>query len=189
MPECHKCRWNAEPPTDAKTAACLKCVEATDYSNLTNHGQTFVSIDAGERAQTAAEVAASLHDARQADEDAEPLGECCRQTAFAVFDFLGALNEREIKVLIEVAHGARLADIGRAGIIQLKNGETRPVTRAAISKIWRDMIQKIPELDAVLKGGITPEMRARILARRKHGEGAEGETDAEQARGVSAQTD
>ena len=186
MPECHKCRWNAEPPTDEKTAACLACRPS---ESLTNKGRYIVSIDSGEKAQTAAEVAASLQAARaeadaDADEEAEPLDECCRRTAFAVFDFLSALNEREIKVLIEVAHGARLADIGRAGIIQLTNGETRPITRAAISAVWRRMVRKIPELDAVLKGGITPEIRAKIIERRKQHEAEE-----EQARGVSAQSD
>ncbi len=168
MPECHNCKWNAEPPTAEKTAACTTC-RLPPY-RINHKGKVWVSIDAhgatadNRDAQTLAEVEASLQ-SRKADADAEaegaePLADCCRQTALALLDFMRGLNEREIKVLVEVAHGANLAEVARGGVLERRGRGGRvvegPMTRANVSFIWRRILRKFPDLATVLNGARKP---------------------------------
>lgn len=174
MPECHNCRWNSEPPTDEKTAACTAC--RLPPSRVNHKGKVWVSIDArggngtpaDKGAQTLAEVEASLQRAHEADgtayfdegetdaAEAVPLAECCRHTAFEILDFMGDLEEREIKLLVEVAHGATLADIARRKVLSRagRGGPEipadQPLTRAAVSALWRGILRKSPRLAGVL---------------------------------------
>ena len=170
MPECHNCPWNSSPPTAEKTAACTAC--RLPPSRMNHKGKVWVSIDArggngtpaDGRGQTLAEVEASLQRAHEADGTAYfdegetdaaevvPLDECCRHTALEILDFMSGLNERELKLLVEVAHGATLADIARRGVLS-RHGHgpaERPMTRAAVSEIWRGILKKRPSLAAVL---------------------------------------
>ncbi len=178
MPECHNCSWNSAPPTAEKTAACTAC--RLPPSRVNHKGKVWVSIDArggngtpaDGRGQTLPEVEASLQGAHEADGTAYfdedetdaaeviPLDECCRHTAFEMLDFMSELNEREIKLLVEVAHGANLADIARRGVLsRAGRGSSanipaeKPMTKAAVSAIWRGILKKRPSLAAVLSTG------------------------------------
>lgn len=177
MPECHNCRWNDEPPTDEKAAACTACELPADRTN--HKGRTFLSLEAGaERGgQTAAEVEAALQTARaeaEAGADALPLPDCCRQTALALLDYMDGLTGRELKLLVEVAHGATLADIADAGVIERKGGRGRrgrnadgTMTRASVSKIWRGILERFPDLAEVLITGTSNDARMRLQERMK----------------------
>ena len=170
MPLCHQCRWNAEPPTAEKTAACTACDGPGE--SLTHKGRVHVSIDAG-GPQTAAEVEASLQklkaDAEAAAEaEALHLPDCCRQTALALLDYMDGLTGQELKVLVEVAHGASLADIGAAGGVERKRPRRdgkQTYTRAMISKLWRGILEKFPDLAGVLVTGISNNARESIRRR------------------------
>lgn len=160
--ECHNCRWNGEPPTDEKAAACHKCRLAPDYVN--HHGKVFVSIDAAESnfkggavtGQTAAEVEASLQTMKadaETSADALPIPDCCRQTALALLDYMDGLTGQELKLLVAVAHGANLAELAANGELERDRGNGPITTRAGISQIWRGMLEKFPDLAGVLVTG------------------------------------
>lgn len=169
MPECHKCDWNNEPPTDAKTRACVACAKARPTPYLTNKGRVHVSLDSGS-AQTAAEVEASLQrDKAEAEAelerlenggtDATGLHECCQRTAIELLDYLGKLSEREIKLVVAAAHGMTLAEAAEGRVMERRRGNPdKPYTRAMLSKVWRDILAKAPELGPVLEKG---KMRTR----------------------------
>lgn len=168
MPLCHQCRWNAEPPTAEKTAACTACKGPGKW--LTNKGRVHVSIDAG-GAQTAAEVEASLQRLKadaEADAEALPLPECCRQTALTLLDYMDGLTGQELKVLVEVAHGASLADIAEAGVVERKRPRRdgkRTYTRTMLHNIWRGITEKFPDLAVVLVTGTSRDARESIRRR------------------------
>lgn len=141
MPECHRCRWNTEPPTEAKEAACLECKGPPE----TNHkGKVFVSLDAdgGRGRQTLAEAEIAMR-RTEGEEVRGQLPDCCRKTALALLDYMDGLTAAEIKVLVAVAHGASLAEVARAA----------GVTRQAAHGRWKVIVGKFPELAAVLITG------------------------------------
>ena len=155
MPLCHQCEWNERPPDDAKRAACLACPGPSE--NLTHKGRIHVSMDAG-GVQTAAAVEAALQKrAQEAAEDADDgiaLPDCCRRAVFTLLDYLCQLDERQLKILLEVAQGHSLAEIARSGTVQVQgcaDGGSRPCTRALMSHDWRKIVKRLPELEAVLK--------------------------------------
>lgn len=157
MPECHKCDWNREPPTDAKARACVSCAAAHPDPGLTNKGRVHVSIDSGS-AQTAAGVEAAMQ--RMKDEggggevDATGLRDCCKRTALTLLDYLGNLTEREVKVVVAVAHGMTLAEAAEGRVMERHKGNPdKPYTRAMMCKVWRDILAKLPELAPVLERG------------------------------------
>lgn len=166
MTECHKCPWNDRPPSDEKRTACLACVDKTDYSNLTNHGKVFVSIDASPKAQSAAEVAASkaVYD-RQNDAEAgggsaliDPEDPATRDAmklgAIRAIKFLHDLDPDDRDVLF-MAMYSTLAEYGR----------TIGKTRACTSKWWRDIVALRPELDRLVFSNANNPNRAKVGAK------------------------
>ncbi len=174
MPECHKCRWNDEPPTDEKAAACHKCHMAEDYIN--HKGKVFVSFNsvaekcASRETQSIAVVEEALQRMKaEADGgEADILPECCQRAVLTMLDFMGGLTERELKVLVEVANGANLAEIADAGTLERRGGRRdRPMTRQCVSHIWRGIVAKFPTLATVLETGTAKSARAAVAARRE----------------------
>ena len=147
MPECHNCKWNGEPPTEAKAAACHKCVLPPDRVN--HKGKVWVSLDAdgGRRRQTLAEAEIAMRRTKEEDGGENQLPDCCRKTALALLDYMDGLTPKELKLLVAVAHGATLAEIAKSGILG------KQVTRQGTSGIWRNIVRKFPDLAPVLAGG------------------------------------
>lgn len=165
MPECHRCEWNQRGPSPEKKAACGSCHMAEDYTN--HKGKIFVSIDAGESSQTKFEVEASMQNAREkAEEDAASkpmLPDCCMETAWRMLDYLSQLDERELKLLVEVSHGATLAEVARRGALSRRGRRTgrggEKMTRANVSRIWREITNRLPELAGVLETTNSAQLR------------------------------
>lgn len=174
MPLCHHCSWDAQPPSDAKRAACLACHWTGDA--VQHGGKTFVSIEAGAgTGQTLAEVEASLQ-RMQADADADAAGglrlaDCCRATALHLLDFMSELSLQELKLLVEVAHGATLAEVAESGEMPAaKSGKPRKMSRANASHAWRLLVARFPALGSVLltgRGNAVFESARRRAAERK----------------------
>lgn len=185
MPECHKCRWNDEPPTDEKATACTNCFMSPSYVN--HKGKVFVSMDAAaesrhggsDSGQTIAEIEASLQQHRaEVEADAENgcgLPDCCQRTAILLLDYLRGLTEREIKVLMEVAHGKNLAQVARDGTLERhsNNRGREELTRQSICIIWRRIVEKKPEIWRLLALGKPPKAKGAQDAKETiQGEGA-----------------
>ncbi len=169
MPECHRCEWNQRGPSPEKEAACGSCFMAEDYTN--HKGKVHVSIDSG-AAQTAAEVEASLQNARERDEEEEAplLPDCCMETAWRMLDYLSQLDERELKLLIEVSHGANLAEVGERAALSRLHGKG-PMTRANVSHMWRQIVGRLPELAGVLETASSAQLREARAMMRERGKG------------------
>lgn len=162
MAECHRCRWNDQPPSPEKERACLACSLPEDYVN--HKGKVFVSFESGPSVQTAAEVKAAEKEAERAAENeknvAIDLDDPEILMAYEIGMEVGAMrllkylsdiragnkgNDRVLN-LLEVVSGKKLADIARE----------LGVTRQALSIEWGHMVDAHPELRLVLKGYWTP---------------------------------
>jgi len=132
MPECHRCQHNG-----TESPACLKCRGPAE----TNHrGRVFVSLDAGDHPQTAAEVEASMADTYQPPTVEEiALPDCCADVARRLLATLAALEDDELLLLMRRLRGQSLASI--AGI--------RRKTRQASHAQWNRIVARHTELAAV----------------------------------------
>ena len=153
--ECHKCKWDKEPPSDEKAKACIACsVNHTPY--LSNKGQTFVSFDSGNtKGQTYAEVEESL-----------------QRAEFDASDIIGEDRGEELdapSILFGIRIGVTrvlqyLHDIGPKDTAMLLTALYTPLaefarltkkTRAAVSLCWRQVVQRHPELAQIVESNIT----------------------------------
>lgn len=116
MPECHKC-----PHNGTGSPACLTCAGPPD----TNHrGRSHISIDAGEGAQTLGEVAASMQQMQEADQQTamEPAE---IDAARRVLHEFVMLADDDVRLVCSLMRGESMAAVAK------REG----LTRAAVS--WR----------------------------------------------------
>lgn len=126
MSLCHKCEWNNKEASPAKRRACLSCSLSEAPQN---NGKVFV------RFEGRAEIEAALMETKANALDG-CLSRCCQETAFRLLSFFAEMTSDQRELIFAALSGKSLAGIGRE----------RGVTRAAISKKWRALAKKHPEL-------------------------------------------
>lgn len=145
MPECHKCRWNDEPPSPAKGAACLACYLPPDRVN--HQGKIWVSFDSGPSVQSAAEVQAARAAANNPGEDlaidlSDPAVRAAMELGgLRIIQYFLDLDPADLSLLM-MSLRQSFAETGR----QINR------TRAAVSAAFRKVVDRHPELAGVVNG-------------------------------------
>lgn len=133
MPECHKC-----PHNGTGSPACLTCAGPPD----TNHrGRSHISIDAGDDAQTLGEVAASMQQMQEAEQQTgrEPAG---IDAARRVLHEFVTLADDDVRLVCSLMRGESMAAVAK------REG----LTRAAVSWRVKRLVAKHPVFSFLRQG-------------------------------------